>query len=188
MTAVYLIYRFHKECTGMKKVFFLLLFVFLVGCGTAEKEQKATKTENRKEEVKTLTSTEVVEERTIETNGEAPWIRNAAVRLQKLVEDGETVHLWSDAEEFELWIATLIDYVPPKSNAVNAPDPKQEIESVHNSANEHIKIFVGELIKRHPDNKEYFDLLTQAGESLAIGDTETAKNKIEEAKTIRESE
>ncbi|MGD6964537.1 hypothetical protein ACQCVB_20245 [Fictibacillus phosphorivorans] len=174
----------------MKKGLFLLLFVFLLGCGTAETDQKATKTES-KGEAKTMasaTSTPIEEERTVDFKGEEPWKRNAAVRLQSLINEGETVYLWSDAEAFEDKVLTVIDYVPPKSNAVNAPDPKKQRSDAFNSTNDHIKVFVGELSKRHEDKKGYFNLLTQAGEALANGDTETAKAKIEEAKTIRESE
>ncbi|MGA4718867.1 hypothetical protein [Fictibacillus nanhaiensis] len=173
----------------MKRGLFLLLFVFLVGCGTADTEQKFVKTEG-KGEVKTMaaSTTSNPEERTVDFKGEEPWKRNAAVRLQSLIDEGETVYLWSDAEAFEDKVLTVIDYVPPKSNAVNAPDPKKQRSDAFNSTNDHIKVFVGELSKRHEDKKGYFDLVTQAGEALANGDTETAKAKIEEAKTIRESE
>jgi hypothetical protein len=163
----------------MKKALIILGVSLLAACGTTETSKQDVG------EVKTMTVAEVKEERTIETNGEAPWIRNAAVRLQKLVDDGETVHLWSDAAEFEKWVLTIIDYVPPKSNAVNAPDPKEQRANVFNSTNDHIKVFVGELSKRHPDKQEYFDTLTQAGESLANGDKEAAKIKLTAAQTLR---
>jgi hypothetical protein len=171
----------------MKKVLFLLLFVFLVGCGTAETEQKATKTESKGEAkmMVAATSTPIEEERTVDFKGEEPWKRNAAVRLQSLIDDGETVYLWSDAAAFEDKVLTVIDYIPPKSTAVNAPDPKEQRAAAFNSTNEHIQVFVGELSKRHEDKNEYFDLLTKAGEALASGDTETATTKIEEAKTLR---
>jgi hypothetical protein len=169
----------------MRKSLVLLFgLVLLAGCGTTEEESKVSKQGTG--EVKVMVEdADVKEERTIDFQGESPWVRNAAVRLQKLVDDGETVHLWSDAESFELWVSGLIDYVPPKTDAVNAPDPKEEIAKAHSSANDNIKVFVNELRERHPDKKEYFDTLSQVGESLIDGDTDTAKTKLSEAKTLR---
>jgi uncharacterized protein YcfL len=168
----------------MKKILLVLVATLLLaGCGTAETKTKVSKQDVG--EVKTMATAEINEERTVDFQGEAPWIRNSAIRLQQLVDDGETVHLWSDAEAFEAKVLTLIDYVPPKSNAVNAPDPKDEIAKAHNSTNEHIKVFVGELSKRHPDKKEYFDKLSDVGAVLVTGDIEEAKSKLQEAKSLR---
>lgn len=165
----------------MKKILVVLVgTLLLAGCGTTETKTIVSKQDAG--EVKTM-ATEVIEERTVELEGNLPWEFAGPDLITEWIDKGETVYLWTDTEPFETLILGTIDFTP--NTGARNEDPVAMKKEAYESINDYINSFVYEMSKRYPNKQEYFDKLSEAGELLVAGDGETAKAKIEEAKSLR---
>ena len=180
---------------SLKKLILSLAFLLLLtGCGTSQdKSESGNKsTDQSKMEAKTLVasnsanteSNSAPTKRTIDLEGnQYPWQWGGYDTLQTQVDKGEVVYLWSDAPALEKLVSDTIDFKPP-TNARNS-DPEKRKKQAYEATNNYIKVFVGEMDKDHPEQSEYLNKITAAGDHLANGDIEAAKTSLTEATKIR---
>ncbi|RDW16500.1 hypothetical protein CWR48_15755 [Oceanobacillus arenosus] len=174
----------------MKKVSFLLLgLILLAACGTAEKESKpaaqmSAVSNNSIELVEVdapAEEKEVVDiptERTVDTGPNYPWQNFSTGKIEELQQSGETVYLFSDAEEFE---DALVKSVTREYE--EHVDVDQTISIFAN----YLDLFIQE-VSPVVDNQEYFDKMQEVEETMIEKEYEQVPDLIEEAKTLRESE
>lgn len=166
----------------MKKRFSLIIAIALglgslTACGDTEKTAK-TETKQASADTKSTAKTKKIPtERTVtlEPGAEYPWEGAFPEQVNKWIDQGETVYLYSDLEHFEKAFVNIIDLDIIKNRA-NPQVIKQRTDEI-----------AKQLKPLKPDMKDYFDKLTDAGNTAANGDYDSAKTKIEEAKKLREA-
>ncbi|WP_242248924.1 hypothetical protein [Bacillus cereus group sp. BfR-BA-01523] len=165
----------------MKKRLSLILAVALgigslTACGDAEKTTKNEAKQASTNEKKTTENKETPTKRTVDITPERyPW-RFASIDIIKDWQSkGETVYLWYDANALEEYIANEI-----------TRDNKHKQEDLPKSA-EYVQLFVDEVKKTNPEQKEYFNKLTEVVSDMKAVNLDGAKTKIEEAKKLREA-
>lgn len=183
----------------MKRIIVLVLFIFLIGCGTANQDRDtpislnatSTELENNEEqnsdetnEAETTYEIEVVipTERTVDLKGNYPWEFYDSDVMEELQNQGERIFIWNDAEKLE------IDII--KAAQIDTEEIEEFIEIKEGSMHVFSKVidlFLDD-VEQYIDNKEYFDKLREAQEYMRNLDYDTVVTLIEEAKQIRESE
>lgn len=193
----------------MKKAAILIIALMLLSaCGAAEsdvsgqeerqkvsanatfktdKGDTSAKPPNEEPEEDTEQEVAPAAERTIEleNDDDPPWWIASPEELKAWVDDGEVVYLWSDAEGIENLVFETINTEYPEDIIDN---PEERRENANTSSRDYINVFIDELAPQYPDKKEYFDTIGQAADALGSGDYDTAKAKVKEAKTLRESQ
>jgi hypothetical protein len=169
----------------MKKVAIGAALVAVLGIGgtfavvSVNEEQKNEVTSKSvkvaSEETKQMT---IPTERTVELAAGAtyPWQGASVGEVDRWIAQGEIVYLFSDLEAFEEAFVSIIDLDIAK-NGANPAILKQRTDQI-----------VKQLSPYKPEMKEYWDVLTEAGDLGSSGDYEAAKAKIEEAKQLREAQ
>ncbi len=166
---------------GMKKRLSLVLAVALgisslTACSGTNETTK-TDTKQVSSDVKDKSANkEVTTKRTVDLKGEAyPWRYASRDIIQNWQNKGETVYLWSDAEGIEKFITEEINR-----------DSKHKQEDMPINAG-YTQLFIDEVKKQNPDQKEYFSKMTEVVNDLQSMNLDSAKTKIEEAKKLREA-
>ncbi|MDA1772732.1 hypothetical protein PDJ95_15260 [Bacillus cereus] len=149
----------------------------LTACADTEKTTKSETKQTSSDTKKTSESKKVPTERTVKLAAGAkyPWQGLMIDEANKLIDKGEVVYLMSDLEPYEKALVQSIDQDLIK----NGGDPartKNRVDQV-----------VKQLEPLKPEMKDYFNKLTEVGNSIASKDYDGAKTKIEEAKKLRES-
>jgi hypothetical protein len=115
-------------------------------------------------------------ERSVDTNGDAPWKYMSTEQIKAAQDNGEIVYLFSDAKGIETEIQNLV-------RAENT-EPYSKEDLVEGWANE-ISVFIEGVEEYHLDKKAYFDKLEELQTALSTFNYEAADKLIDEAKTLR---
>jgi hypothetical protein len=141
----------------------------LVACGD---NKVANKTESKVES--TSETNKLLTERTIDIGSNKPWEAAAQSKIKEWRDKGETIFLWSDANELENMVLKSIEI-------------KDHREERIPGISEFVQLFIDEVKKQKPDQKEYFDKMSKAVNDMKAVNLDGAKTKIEEAKKLREA-
>ncbi|KEK22462.1 hypothetical protein [Bacillus gaemokensis] len=161
-----------------KRLILTLAFTLSVGSLVACSEDKAAdKTESKVESTSSTSETrEAPTKRTVDLKSETyPWRFASRDIIKDWQNKGETVYLWSDANAIEEYITKEI-----------TRENKHKQEDLPRSA-EYVHLFIAEVKKQKPDQKEYFDKMSEAVNDMKAVNIDGAKTKIEEAKKLREA-
>ena len=142
----------------------------LVACSDTK---VADKTESKIES--TNETKQVPTERTVGIGQNKPWQAGARTLIKDWQDKGETVYLWSDASGVEDMAVSEIDR-----------DVKPKEKHMESTAG-YVQLFIDEVKKQKPDQKEYFDKMSEAVNDMKAVNLDGAKTKIEEAKKLREA-
>lgn len=179
----------------MKKSLFLIIITLLLlgACGTNEEGQEeststpkttvASETTEGVEEVEEVEEEKEVvvipTERTIDTGKNDPWWYFTTDQIAEHQENGETIYLYSDAEELENNVKEFAT-----ANHYTEEAPKEEAAE---TKSKYLSLFVDE-VSQVVNNESYFNKLNEVVNSLDNLDYESIPGLIEEAKQLRESE
>lgn len=187
----------------MKKLLCVLLTgLVMAGCGTANSQEskkepeqasasiKTESVKNDSESKKTVSALAATEkqdtkevdkmptERTVNFGPDYPWKRAGYKRLKELIDKGEIVFLWSDAEPLEQQIKRTFSYDPPE----DAPTTKDDNLK---SMNHYIETFVYGMKKQGLNKPDYLSKIASVGELMAAGKLDEAKTALDKAIQIR---
>lgn len=132
-------------------------------------EEVTTTLSTKEKEVEEVKTNDAPTERTTPINGMV-WDSYSGQEIINKVKAGETLYLFSDATALEEKVLTVVNGDTSKVDFVNM----------------NVMGFVANLQEHYPDQKDYFDKLTEVQDALFNKDYATVKTKIEEAKQLRE--
>jgi hypothetical protein len=170
----------------LKKIITSFALVGTLGIGgiltysmIGEDTPKESSTDNKvsaANEAKEAVAVEVPKERTVNTNGDAPWKYMSTDQIKNAQDKGEVVYLFSDVEGIEAQIQNLV--------ITENTEPYSKEDLAEGWANE-LSVFIEGVEKYHLDKKSYFDKLREVQTALSTHNYESTDKLIKEAKTLR---
>lgn len=164
----------------MKRILLVLSCSFLLfGCGgnannTDDKEVLSMKKESKVLDLMGNDKFDLLE-------------RVDVVVLGKWIDEGYEIYTIDDGEKLENLILSAIgEYEDEVALMHQEYDGKIEVPDIATSYDDHIRVFAKNILKAHPDKKEYIEKLHEANKLIEDKNNEAVEKKIDEARKLRE--